>query len=160
MPRFSANLTMLWTELSVLGRFRAAAEAGFRKVEILFVHELDPAAVERTLREHRLELVLFDPRPGDWAKGERGLLSLPGREVEFLQTVRKTATAVVGEAPFFNISAPGTDSRVFRRVGMPVAVFGPTPYFLGAANEHVTVRHYLDVIRVHALSTLEFLRSG
>jgi len=41
-----------------------------------------------------------------------------------------------------------------------VAVFGPTPYFLGAANEHVTVRDYLDVIRVHALSTLEFLRSG
>ena len=43
---------------------------------------------------------------------------------------------------------------------MPVAVFGPTPYFLGAANEHVTVRDYLDVIRVHALSALEFLRSG
>src|SRR5215813_12776088 len=79
---------------------------------------------------------------------------------EFLQSVRKTATAVCGEAPYFNISAPGTDSRVFRRVGMPVAVFGPTPYFLGAANEHVTVRDYLDVIRVHALSALEFLRSG
>jgi succinyl-diaminopimelate desuccinylase len=77
---------------------------------------------------------------------------------EFLQTVHKTATAVCGEAPFFNISGPGTDSRVFRRAGMPVAVFGPTPYFLGGANEHVTVRDYLDVIRVHALSALEFLR--
>ena len=77
---------------------------------------------------------------------------------EFLQTVRKTATAVCGDAPYFNISAPGTDSRVFRRAGMPVAVFGPTPYFLGAANEHVTVRDFLDVIRVHALSALEFLR--
>ena len=43
---------------------------------------------------------------------------------------------------------------------MPVAVFGPTPYFLGAANEHVTVSDYLDVIRVHALSALEFLRNG
>src|SRR5215467_5545006 len=79
---------------------------------------------------------------------------------EFLQTVRTMATAVCGTAPFFNISAPGTDSRVFRRVGMPVAVFGPTPYFLGAANEHVTIRDYLDVIRVHALSALEFLKSG
>jgi succinyl-diaminopimelate desuccinylase len=77
---------------------------------------------------------------------------------EFLQTVHKTATAVCGEAPFFNISGPGTDSRVFRRAGMPVAVFGPTPYFLGGANEHVTVRDFLDVIRVHALSALEFLR--
>jgi len=77
---------------------------------------------------------------------------------EFLQTVHKTAAAVCGEAPFFNISGPGTDSRVFRRAGMPVAVFGPTPYFLGGANEHVTVRDFLDVIRVHALSALEFLR--
>lgn len=77
---------------------------------------------------------------------------------EFLETVRQTATTVRGEAPFFNISGPGTDSRVFRRVGMPVAVFGPTPYAMGAANEHVTVRDYLDVIRVHALSALEFLR--
>src|SRR6266536_3364965 len=77
---------------------------------------------------------------------------------EFLQTVHRTVTAVCGEAPFFNISGPGTDSRVFRRAGMPVAVFGPTPYFLGGANEHVTVRDYLDVIRVHALSVLEFLR--
>jgi succinyl-diaminopimelate desuccinylase len=77
---------------------------------------------------------------------------------EFLETVRQTATAVRGEAPFFNISGPGTDSRVFRRAGMPVAVFGPTPYAMGGVNEHVTVRDYLDVIRVHALSVLEFLR--
>jgi len=76
---------------------------------------------------------------------------------EFLQIVRKTATAVCGEAPFFNISSPGTDSRVFRRAGMPVAVFGPTPYFMGGADEHVTVDDYLDTVRVHALSALAFL---
>jgi len=93
VPRFAANLTMLWSELPVLERFHAAAQAGFRRVEILFVHELDPAAVERTLRELGLELVLFDPRPGDWAKGERGLLSVPGREAEFLQTVRDAIAA-------------------------------------------------------------------
>jgi hydroxypyruvate isomerase len=88
MPRFCANLTLLWPELDVYDRFRAAAEAGFRRVEILFVHALDPARVERELRENRLELVLFDPAPGDWAKGERGLLSLPGREEEFLAALR------------------------------------------------------------------------
>jgi succinyl-diaminopimelate desuccinylase len=76
---------------------------------------------------------------------------------EFLQLVRDTATAVTGTAPLFNISAPGTDSRVFRRAGIPTAVFGPTPYFLGGANEHVTVRDYLDTIRVHALTALAFL---
>lgn len=93
MPRFSANLTMLWPELDVYDRFRAAAEAGFRRVEILFVHSLDPARVDQALRDHKLELVLFDPAPGDWAKGERGLLSLPGREEEFLGTVRDAVTA-------------------------------------------------------------------
>jgi succinyl-diaminopimelate desuccinylase len=64
---------------------------------------------------------------------------------------------VRGEAPFFNISSPGTDSRVFRRVGIPVAVFGPTPYGMGQADEHVTVADFLDTVRVHALSALEFL---
>jgi hydroxypyruvate isomerase len=93
MPRFVANLTMLWNELPVLDRFRAAAAAGFRRVEILFVHDLDGTAVEAALREHRLELWLFDPRPGDWAAGERGLLSVPGRESEFLETVREAIYA-------------------------------------------------------------------
>jgi len=93
MPHYAANLTMLWPDLEVYDKFRAAAEAGFRRVEILFVHALDPARVESELHEHRLELVLFDPAPGDWAKGERGLLSVPGREEEFLATVREAIVA-------------------------------------------------------------------
>jgi len=93
MPRFSANLTMLWPELDVYDRFRAAADAGFRRVEILFVHALDPARVERALRDNGLTLVLFDPAPGSWESGERGLLSLPGREEEFLRTVREAVSA-------------------------------------------------------------------
>ena len=64
------------------------------------------------------------------------------------------------QTPFFNISSPGTDSRVFRRVGIPVAVFGPTPYGMGAANEYVTVADYLDTVRVHALSAFEFLQAS
>ncbi|HTO97661.1 MAG TPA: TIM barrel protein [Myxococcales bacterium] len=95
MPRFAANLTMLWPELDVYDRFRAAAQAGFRRVEILFVHELDPARVARLLEELRLELVLFDPAPGNWAKGERGLLSVPGREEEFLGTVREAIASAL-----------------------------------------------------------------
>lgn len=107
--------------------------------------------VGRVVRRHRgMRYELIQRSEPNWTSPSH----------EFLQTVRNTATAVCGTAPFFNISAPGTDSRVFRRAGMPVAVFGPTPYSLGAANEHVTVRDYLDVIRVHALSALEFLRNG
>jgi hydroxypyruvate isomerase len=84
---------MLWPELDVYQRFRAAAQAGFRRVEILFVHALDPAKVVGVLEEYNLDLVLFDPAPGDWEKGERGLLSVPGREEEFLATVRAAAAA-------------------------------------------------------------------
>jgi succinyl-diaminopimelate desuccinylase len=79
-------------------------------------------------------------------------------DLPFMQIVGQAVTRVRGEAPFFNISSPGTDSRVFRRVGIPVAVFGPTPYGMGAADEHVTVADFLDTVRVHALSSLEFLR--
>src|SRR5207302_792825 len=93
MPRFAANLTMLWPDLEVYDRFRAAAEAGFRRVEILFVHALDAVRVEKALQDHELELVLFDPAPGDWARGERGLLSVPGREQEFVATVRDAVAA-------------------------------------------------------------------
>src|ERR1700682_2379874 len=93
MPRFAANLSMLWPELDVYDRFGAAAQAGFSRVEILFVHALDRARIARLLKEHALELVLFDPAPGNWDAGERGLLSLPGREEEFLQTIHAAVHA-------------------------------------------------------------------
>lgn len=87
MPKFAANLTMLWTDLDPYERFAAAARNGFRHVEMLFPHELDGDRLVATLREHQLEMVLFDPAPGNWAGGERGIVCLPGREPEFMQTV-------------------------------------------------------------------------
>ncbi|HLY64261.1 MAG TPA: TIM barrel protein [Chloroflexota bacterium] len=89
MLRFAANLTFLWPELDPYDRCRAAAEAGFRAVEILFPHELDLDLLERTLRDYQLELALFDAPAGDRSAGERGLLCLPGREDDFLQSVRQ-----------------------------------------------------------------------
>jgi hydroxypyruvate isomerase len=88
MPRLAANLTMLWTELDPYDRFRAAAAAGFREVEMLFPHELDPTRLEVLLSQLGLQMVLFDPAAGDWAAGERGLMCLPGREAEFISTVQ------------------------------------------------------------------------
>lgn len=76
---------------------------------------------------------------------------------ELFQVVSRAVTEVCGAAPALNIGAPGTDSRVFRRVGIPVAVFGPRPYNLGAADESITVADYLDTVRVHALGALDFL---
>jgi hydroxypyruvate isomerase len=88
MPRYAANLSLLWPELDdPYARFRAAAGAGFARVERLFVHDLDLDRVKRLLEELHLELVLFDPYPGDWKGGERGLLALPGRQGELRESV-------------------------------------------------------------------------
>ncbi len=89
MPRFAANLSMLWQELGPYERFAAASAAGFSQVEMLFPHELDADRLEGTLDRFDLQMVDFDPAPGNWAAGERGLLTLPGREMEFLHAVRE-----------------------------------------------------------------------
>ena len=78
---------MLWPELEVYERLSAAAAAGFSRVEILFVHALDQQRIKGLLDEHGLEIVLFDPSPGDWEAGERGTLSVPGREQEFQRSI-------------------------------------------------------------------------
>ena len=84
MPKFAANLTMLWTELDPYDRFRAAADAGFRWVEFLFPDRLDADRLRATLDERELELVLFDLVLGDRARGELGIMCLPGREEAFM----------------------------------------------------------------------------
>lgn len=89
MPKFAANLSMLWPELDVYDRFGAAAKAGFTRVEILFVHLLDLDRVERLLQQHQLDLVLFDPAPGNWEAGERGIACTPGREAEFQRSIEQ-----------------------------------------------------------------------
>jgi len=83
MPRFSANLSYLFTEASFLERFGEAAHAGFRAVEFAFPYEYRPADVADRLREHRLELVVFNAPGGDWKLGDRGIAALPEREHEF-----------------------------------------------------------------------------
>lgn len=83
MPRFAANLSMLYPEHAFLDRFAAAAGDGFAGVEYLFPYDWAAADIAQRLAEHGLEQVLFNAPPGDWAAGERGLACLPGREAEF-----------------------------------------------------------------------------
>ncbi len=82
MPRFAANLTMMFNEHPFLDRFDAAADAGFEAVEFLFPYEVTPAALSERVRRNRLTVALFNLPPGDWAGGERGVASLEGREAE------------------------------------------------------------------------------
>ena len=89
MPKFAANLSMMFNEVPFLDRFAAAADCGFKGVEFLFPYEHAPEVVEKQLRDHGLEMVLFNMPPGDWGKGERGITSIPGREEEFRAGVDK-----------------------------------------------------------------------
>ena len=87
MPRFAANLSMMFTEVPFLERFGRAAEAGFGAVEFLFPYDYAPEVVANELQKHGLTQALFNMPPGDWAKGERGMAAIPGREQEFRDNV-------------------------------------------------------------------------
>lgn len=83
MPRFAANLTMMFGEWPFLDRFAAAADAGFRAVEFLFPYDHPPEAVADRLSRAGLEAVLFNMAQGDFDAGERGIAALSGRRDEF-----------------------------------------------------------------------------
>jgi hydroxypyruvate isomerase len=83
MPRFAANLSMMFTEHPFMERFGVAAAAGFGAVEFLFPYDHPAADIRAELDRTGLALALFNAPPGDWEAGERGTASLAGREAEF-----------------------------------------------------------------------------
>lgn len=83
MPKFSANLTMMFTEVEFLNRFERASKAGFKAVEYMFPYEWSKEQLAGALESHNLEQVLFNLPAGDWAGGDRGIACIPGRETEF-----------------------------------------------------------------------------
>ena len=89
MPRLAANLSMMFNEVPFLDRFAAARRAGFEGVEFLFPYDFPAAALRERLSAEGLTQVLFNMPPGDWANGERGMSSIPGRQAEFHESVKK-----------------------------------------------------------------------
>jgi hydroxypyruvate isomerase len=83
MPKFAANLTMLFNEVAFLERFERAAKAGFQAVEFLFPYDFAPDTIKLLLDRHNLKLVLHNLPAGNWAAGERGIACLPERVDEF-----------------------------------------------------------------------------
>jgi hydroxypyruvate isomerase len=79
MPRFAANLTMMFNEVPFLDRFEAAAKAGFTAVEYLFPYDYPAKDIGERLRKNGLTQALFNLPPGDWAAGEKGFAALPDR---------------------------------------------------------------------------------
>lgn len=124
MPRFAANLSMMFTEHAFLDRFEAAAKAGFKAVEFLFPYEFPADEIGARLKAHGLTQALFNLPPGDWAKGERGLAALPGREDEFRQSL-------VAAKPYAEITG-------VKRLHLMAGMVEKTP-----AN----LAHYKDAIR-------------
>jgi 2-dehydrotetronate isomerase len=83
MPKFAANISMMFNERPFLDRFAMAAQAGFKGVEYLFPYEYPVQEIATRLESSALQNVLFNTPPGDSTAGERGLAALPGREAEF-----------------------------------------------------------------------------
>lgn len=89
MPKFCANLTMLFNEVSFLERFERALVTGFTAVEFMFPYEWDKQLLAAKLKECHQKQVLFNLPPGNWAAGERGIACLPDRIAEFQEGVGK-----------------------------------------------------------------------
>jgi hydroxypyruvate isomerase len=110
MPKFAANLTMLFNEVAFPDRFKAAADCGFEAIEYLFPYARSKQDLALWQAEHGLSLVLINMPGGDWEGGERGLTCLPGRTGEFEDAIARaidyaraldcpTIHAVAGLAP-------------------------------------------------------------
>jgi len=120
MPKFAANLTMLFNEVPFLDRFERAAKAGFEAVEFLFPYAFPAGEIKARLNAHRLQLVLHNLPPGDWDAGERGITCLPERIDEFRAGVARGieyATALgVGQLNCLAGKAPaGVDEATLRK---------------------------------------------
>jgi hydroxypyruvate isomerase len=89
MPKFSANLTMLFTDADLLDRFERASQFGFKGIEYLFPYRWKKEQLAEKLEKYELQQVLHNLPAGDWDAGERGIACLPGREGEFQEGVGK-----------------------------------------------------------------------
>jgi hydroxypyruvate isomerase len=120
MPRFAANLSMLFTEVPLLDRFERAARAGFSSVEIQFPYEVPAAEIRERLSANGLTMVLHNLPAGDWAAGDRGIACNPARVAEFRAGVPKAvAYAATLGVPRLNCLAgkpgEGVDDATARR---------------------------------------------
>ncbi|MBE7212566.1 MAG: TIM barrel protein [Gluconacetobacter diazotrophicus] len=110
MPRFAANLTLMFTEHAFLDRFDAAAAAGFEAVEFLFPYAETPDAVAARVERNGLAVALFNMPPGDWENGERGIAAIPGRDAELRDGVsRAIEYADALRAPLLHLMAGNAD---------------------------------------------------
>src|ERR1700724_3525205 len=88
MPRFAANLSMMFNEVPFLHRFEEAAKAGFTAVEFLFPYQYQAKDVGDRLHRCGLTQALFNLPPGNWEAGEKGFAALPDRFNDLQESLR------------------------------------------------------------------------
>lgn len=89
MPKFAANLSLLFTEYEFPKRFVHAAAAGFSGVEYLFPYDYQAQQLKQWLDDQQIQQVLFNLPAGNWGAGERGLACIPERQIEFREGVHQ-----------------------------------------------------------------------
>ncbi len=120
MPRFAANLSLLFNEVPFLDRFEAAAASGFEAVEFMFPYEFDAEDIRSRLKANGLRLVLFNLPAGNWASGERGLAIYPNLVDEFRGSVSRalryaSALGCTKLHCLAGIAPAGADIRAMRK---------------------------------------------
>src|ERR1700690_1742657 len=130
MPRFAANLSMMFNEVPFLDRFDAAAKAGFTALEFLFPYDHPAEQIGERLRRNGLTQALFNLPPGNWDAGEKGFAALPDRFADLQQSLRAAlpyaqATGVKRLHLMAGIAKRGDPQAVaaFRKSAMAAAEF-------------------------------------
>jgi len=137
MPKFSANLGFLWPDRPLLERIDAAADAGFKAIELHWPYDTDPAEVRHLCTARNLTLLGINTYAGDTARGEFGLGALPGREADFQRAVTQSIEwcrasgaqaihAVAGIMPFDATQACDTFTNNLKRAADDAAAHGLT----------------------------------
>ena len=136
MDRFSANLTMLFTEVPFLERFARARKAGFRQVEFQFPYDFDLDDVQSAVRESDQQVVLFNLPAGHWNEGERGIAVLPDRQTEFKEGVERALEyALATDCRKLNCLAGKLPANVSEREAWQVLKEN-VAYAAGELNKH------------------------
>jgi hydroxypyruvate isomerase len=148
MPRFAANLTMLFNEVPFLDRFERAARSGFKAVEFLFPYPYSVTDLKEKLSTNKLGIVLHNLPAGDWDAGERGIACLPDRVSEFRQSVAKAIeyASALG-VPQINClagkSPEGVTDEVLRKT------FVENLRFAAAAMKEAGIRLLIEPINIY-----------
>ncbi len=115
MPRFSANISMLFREHQLVDRPRAAKRAGFECFEVQFPYDVEIADWLDIRRRTRMPIALFNFPAGDLVTGGQGLAAIPGREDAFEEAVAAAARYAEALKPAVVNVLPGRPSREFER---------------------------------------------